>query len=96
MENRTLIILYGSETGCAQDVSENLARQARRRHFKAKVFAMDDYDKVNILKNKDISLNKKIEFVNRRKISCLCLFNNRTRGGTDKYEGNSQFRKQER
>ncbi|KAG1473984.1 hypothetical protein G6F56_000630 [Rhizopus delemar] len=52
MENRTLIILYGSETGCAQDVSENLARQARRRHFKAKVFAMDDYDKSLLIEEK--------------------------------------------
>jgi sulfite reductase alpha subunit-like flavoprotein len=43
---RSLVILYGSETGCAQDVAENLGRQARRRHFKTKVMAMDDYDKV--------------------------------------------------
>ncbi|KAI9269869.1 hypothetical protein BY458DRAFT_533609 [Sporodiniella umbellata] len=44
-EERSLVILYGSETGCAQDVAENLARQSRRRHFKTKVMAMDDYEK---------------------------------------------------
>ena len=44
--SRSLLILYGSETGCAQDVAENLARQARRRRFYAKTMAMDDYDKV--------------------------------------------------
>lgn len=43
---RSLVILYGSETGCSQDVAENLGRQARRRHFKTKVMAMDDYDRV--------------------------------------------------
>ncbi|KAG2195774.1 hypothetical protein INT47_005751 [Mucor saturninus] len=43
--SRSLVILYGSETGCAQDVAETLGRQARHRHFKTKVMAMDDYDK---------------------------------------------------
>lgn len=47
MEDRTIVILYGSETGCAQDIAENLSRQARRRQFRTRVFAMDDYDKVN-------------------------------------------------
>lgn len=47
--DRSLLILFGSETGCAQDVAENLARQARRRHFKTRVVAMDDYDKVIML-----------------------------------------------
>jgi sulfite reductase alpha subunit-like flavoprotein len=44
--SRPLLILYGSETGTAQDVAENLARQARRRHFNTRVIAMDEYDKV--------------------------------------------------
>lgn len=44
--SRSLVILYGSETGCAQDVAETLGRQARHRHFKTKVMSMDDYDKV--------------------------------------------------
>lgn len=48
--SRSLLILYGSETGCAQDVAENLARQARRRHFHARTMAMDDYDKVREFK----------------------------------------------
>ncbi|KAI8982269.1 hypothetical protein BDF20DRAFT_817613 [Mycotypha africana] len=49
MEDRSLLILYGSETGCAQDVAENLGRQARRRHFNTKVYAMDEYDKSQLL-----------------------------------------------
>ncbi|KAI8071469.1 hypothetical protein BC940DRAFT_294536 [Gongronella butleri] len=46
--NRSLLILYGSETGCAQDVAETLARQARRRRFHARVVAMDDYAKEHL------------------------------------------------
>lgn len=46
MESRRLLILYGSETGCAQDTAERIGRQARRRHFKARVMAMDEYDRV--------------------------------------------------
>jgi sulfite reductase alpha subunit-like flavoprotein len=46
MESRKLLLLYGSETGCAQDTAERIGRQARRRHFKARVIAMDEYDRV--------------------------------------------------
>ena len=45
---RDLLILYGSETGCAEDVAERIGRQARRRRFRVRVVAMDDYDKVMI------------------------------------------------
>ncbi|ORE04617.1 riboflavin synthase domain-like protein [Rhizopus microsporus var. microsporus] len=44
-ESRSIVILYGSETGSSQDLAENLARQAKRRHFKTRVYAMDDYDR---------------------------------------------------
>lgn len=43
---RRILFLYGSQTGCAQDVAENAAREARRMHFSAAVSAMDDYDRV--------------------------------------------------
>ncbi|KAI9316606.1 hypothetical protein BX666DRAFT_2019230 [Dichotomocladium elegans] len=43
--NRDLLILFGSETGCAEDVAERIGRQARRRRFRARVLAMDNYDK---------------------------------------------------
>ncbi|KAI7817130.1 hypothetical protein BC939DRAFT_466951 [Gamsiella multidivaricata] len=42
---RRILFLYGSQTGCAQDVGENAAREARRMHFSATVSAMDDYDR---------------------------------------------------
>lgn len=46
---RRILFLYGSQTGCAQDVAENAAREARRMHFSASVSAMDDYDRVKLL-----------------------------------------------
>ena len=44
--DRQLLILYGSQTGCAQDAAERTAREARRRHFRVRIFAMDEYDRV--------------------------------------------------
>ncbi|XP_078604811.1 NADPH-dependent diflavin oxidoreductase 1-like isoform X1 [Branchiostoma floridae x Branchiostoma japonicum] len=43
MESRRLTVLYGSQTGTAQDVAERVAREAKRRHFSTKVLAMDQY-----------------------------------------------------
>ena len=43
---RKLLVLYASQTGTAQDVAERIGRDAKRRHFAVKVFAMDGYDKV--------------------------------------------------
>jgi sulfite reductase alpha subunit-like flavoprotein len=45
---RQLLILYGSQTGCAQDAAERMSRQAKRRHFKTRVHSMDAYDRVNL------------------------------------------------
>eukprot|EP00095_Tigriopus_kingsejongensis_P005719 maker-scaffold616_size123561-snap-gene-0.18 protein:Tk05719 transcript:maker-scaffold616_size123561-snap-gene-0.18-mRNA-1 annotation:"hypothetical protein BRAFLDRAFT_122922" len=36
-------LLYGSQTGTAQEVAERIYREAKRLHFKAKVLAMDEY-----------------------------------------------------
>lgn len=46
VRDRKLIVLYGSQTGTAQDVAERLSREGRRRHFCVEVFSMDEYDKV--------------------------------------------------
>ena len=43
---RKLLVLYASQTGTAQDVAERIGRDAKKRHFAVKVFAMDSYDKV--------------------------------------------------
>ncbi|KAJ2262137.1 NAPDH-dependent diflavin reductase [Coemansia sp. RSA 376] len=45
MEERKLLILYGSQTGYAEDVARRISRQAWRRHFTAHVQALDQVDK---------------------------------------------------
>ncbi|XP_064396442.1 NADPH-dependent diflavin oxidoreductase 1-like [Halichondria panicea] len=40
-----LLVLYGSQTGTAQDTAERVGRAGRRRHFRTRVMAMDSYDK---------------------------------------------------
>jgi sulfite reductase alpha subunit-like flavoprotein len=39
-----LLILYGSQTGCAQDMAERIGREGKRRHLQTKVQSMDQYD----------------------------------------------------
>lgn len=46
---RSLIILYGSQTGTAQDVAENIWRESKKFHFSGGVCAMDDYDVKNLI-----------------------------------------------
>lgn len=45
-EKRRLTILYGSQTGCSQEVAERVEREAKRRMFDTKISSMDDYDVV--------------------------------------------------
>jgi sulfite reductase alpha subunit-like flavoprotein len=45
-EDRTILILYGSETGSAKDVAERIGRVARRHHFSARVIGMDAFPMV--------------------------------------------------
>lgn len=48
-ERRHFTILFGTETGNAQDVAERIARQARRRRIETSIYAMDEYDVVSIV-----------------------------------------------
>jgi sulfite reductase alpha subunit-like flavoprotein len=41
-----LLILYGSETGTAEDVAEMIGRESRRLLFDTRVMAMDTYASV--------------------------------------------------
>ncbi len=49
VSERQILILYGSQTGCAQDVAERMSRQAKRRRFKTRIYSMDAYDRVNFV-----------------------------------------------
>lgn len=55
MINRKLTILYGSQTGTAQDLAEKLYRESKKYHFTGPVTAMDTYD-VKKLINENIVL----------------------------------------
>lgn len=44
----SILILYGSETGTAQDIAESLRREAQMRHLAARVFELDEYDVQNL------------------------------------------------
>uniref|UniRef100_A0A915DZ96 NADPH-dependent diflavin oxidoreductase 1 n=1 Tax=Ditylenchus dipsaci TaxID=166011 RepID=A0A915DZ96_9BILA len=44
MSTNTILFLYGSETGTAQDVAETLWRNARQLGVRSRVMAMDDYN----------------------------------------------------
>ncbi|CEM00764.1 unnamed protein product [Vitrella brassicaformis CCMP3155] len=44
MDARRLLILYGSQTGCAAEVAADLAREGRRRRFECRLLPMDNFD----------------------------------------------------
>ena len=46
MEEKSILVLYGSQTGTAEEVAERIWREGKRRQFCIRVKAMDDYDKV--------------------------------------------------
>lgn len=52
MSQRNLTILYASETGTAQEVSENIWRESKRYHCRGFVKPMDDYDVRNLVDEK--------------------------------------------
>ncbi|XP_025204931.1 NADPH-dependent diflavin oxidoreductase 1 [Melanaphis sacchari] len=41
--DRRLLILYGSQTGCAQEVAERIWRESKWLHYSGPVIAIDDY-----------------------------------------------------
>ncbi|KAL2782290.1 NADPH-dependent diflavin oxidoreductase 1 isoform b [Daubentonia madagascariensis] len=49
MPSPQLLVLFGSQTGTAQDVSERLGREARRRRLGCRVQALDSYPVVNLI-----------------------------------------------
>uniref|UniRef100_A0A669E4K4 NADPH-dependent diflavin oxidoreductase 1 n=1 Tax=Oreochromis niloticus TaxID=8128 RepID=A0A669E4K4_ORENI len=49
MSNPALLILYGSQTGTAQDTAQRLARQAQRRRLRVRVMPLDDYNVADLI-----------------------------------------------
>lgn len=44
-----LLLLYGSQTGSAQDTAQRLARQAQRRHLQVQISPLDGYNVANLI-----------------------------------------------
>ncbi|KAJ8388802.1 hypothetical protein AAFF_G00130350 [Aldrovandia affinis] len=49
MSSTSLLILYGSQTGTAQDTAERIGRQAKRRRLNVRVEALDNYRVANLI-----------------------------------------------
>uniref|UniRef100_A0A3Q4GF78 NADPH-dependent diflavin oxidoreductase 1 n=1 Tax=Neolamprologus brichardi TaxID=32507 RepID=A0A3Q4GF78_NEOBR len=49
MSNPALLVLYGSQTGTAQDTAQRLARQAQRRRLRVRVMPLDDYNVADLI-----------------------------------------------
>ncbi|KAI2620110.1 riboflavin synthase domain-like protein [Hypoxylon sp. NC1633] len=49
LENRRMLILYGSETGNSQDLAGELERLAERLHFQTQVYEMNDVELNSLL-----------------------------------------------
>lgn len=52
MFERKLTILYGSQTGTAQDLAEDIWRESKCNFFKGTIKSMDSYDVQNLIKEK--------------------------------------------
>ena len=51
--DRNIVILYGSQTGTAQEVAERICREAKRLHFNVVICSMDGYKPIgNLIKQK--------------------------------------------
>ncbi|XP_041914936.1 NADPH-dependent diflavin oxidoreductase 1 [Alosa sapidissima] len=47
--DRALLVLYGSQTGTAQDTAERIGRQAQRRRMRVRVEAFDSYNVAGLI-----------------------------------------------
>ena len=48
--SRRISVLFGSQTGTAQEVAERIGREAKRRFLSVCVLALDDYNVVSLVK----------------------------------------------
>lgn len=49
MTNPALLILYGSQTGTAQDTAQRIARQAKRKGLQIRTMPLDDYNVATLI-----------------------------------------------
>nr|CAG4712427.1 unnamed protein product [Naegleria fowleri] len=87
--SRSCCVLYGSQTGCAQEVAERIQREAKRRHLRVKLSALDDYPIENLVSEPLVifvvsstgqgdepdNMKKFWTFMRRKSLSSDCLKN---------------------
>ena len=44
LNQRNIVVLFGSQTGTAQEVAERIGREGERLHFNMEVTSMDSFD----------------------------------------------------
>lgn len=49
LESRKILILYGSQTGTAQDIAERIWREGKRINLHGPIKCMDDYPVENLI-----------------------------------------------
>uniref|UniRef100_A0A8D3AIA4 NADPH-dependent diflavin oxidoreductase 1 n=1 Tax=Scophthalmus maximus TaxID=52904 RepID=A0A8D3AIA4_SCOMX len=49
MSTPTLLVLYGSQTGTAQDAAQRIGRQAKRKRLQVRVSPLDQYDVADLI-----------------------------------------------
>ncbi|XP_063000895.1 NADPH-dependent diflavin oxidoreductase 1 isoform X2 [Elgaria multicarinata webbii] len=49
MAMRKILILFGSQTGTAEDTAERIGREAKRRHFQCRIEALDSYNVATLI-----------------------------------------------
>lgn len=47
-DSRAMVILFGSQTGSAEDAARRIGREAIRRHVRVRVLALDSYNRVRV------------------------------------------------
>lgn len=80
--DRTALVLYGSETGNAQDMAEQLGETFERLHFQATVEEMDAVDLVRSVNSSVLTrpqLTAVAECAFKTPTGCLCCVHYRSR-----------------
>lgn len=83
VQDRTILILFGSETGNAQDMAEETGRVCQRLHFKSRVEELNNVDLVrpsSACSKPNMKLTRIAECSPSIHVCYFCLVNYRPRG----------------
>ena len=69
--HKRVCIIYGSQTGTAEEIAYRLSDQTRAKGFATKIISFEHYD---VVRNSCESFNQS-EFFVRRYADCLCCIN---------------------